>query len=140
MFTPHFATTLFLRPPSRRIHNARLGVTAHLAEQTGVVFLDLHHVQMLGSQGFLEDGQGLLKQRLGRLVAALSAIQPRQVVEAGAYVRVLGSQGLLGDGQGALKQRFGCLMAPLSVIQRRQVVEAGADVRVLGSQSLLVDG
>ncbi len=57
---------------------------------------------MVGSEGFLKDSQGALVEGLGGGVAALGAVQPGEVVEAGGDFRMLRAEGLLADRQGTL--------------------------------------
>ena len=56
-----------------------------------------------------------LVERLGLGVAALGAIQRRQVVERGADIGVVGAQRLLADGQRALVERLGLGVAALGL-------------------------
>ena len=60
----------------------------------------------------------ILIAAVGVGVLALSAVQPRQIVEAGSHVGVVGPKGLLNDGQGALVEGLGVAVTALGLVER----------------------
>jgi hypothetical protein len=96
-----------------------------------------------GPSAFSSIARARFVERFGVGIAALSTVQPGEVVELDGDVRVFRSERLLVDREGALVERFGVGIAALSTVQPGEVVKldgdvrAGGDVRMVRSERLL---
>ncbi len=95
-----------------------LGGAAERLEEGSVVLAVQRLVRMIGRQGFLDDRQGALEERLGLGQAAGGPVEHGEVVEADGQVGVLGAQRLLADRKGPLVERLGLGVAAVALMGR----------------------
>ena len=70
---------------------------------------------MIGTKGFLTDGQRSLVERLGIRIATLIMVHVPQDCSAKSQHRVIGTEGFLTDGQRSLVERLGIRIATFMV-------------------------
>src|SRR4051794_29213818 len=73
-------------------------------------------------------------QFFGLSVAALLAVELREVVENDGCGGVFGAEHLVTNGEGAAVERFGLGVAALITVERRKLVEAVGGVGVFGAE------
>ena len=85
---------------------------------------------MIGTEGFLRDGQRALVERLGLGVAALSLVEQSEVVQRPRDIGMIGTERLLVDRQRSLVERLGVGVATL--LPRRAQPDCSAIVATSG--------
>ena len=80
---------------------------------TARLFSDSRNIGMIGTEGFLTDGQRSLVERLGIRIATLVTVQRRKIVQRCRNIGMIGTEGFLTDGQRSLVERLGIRIATL---------------------------
>src|SRR3712207_7566975 len=86
------------------------------------LFRTCRDCRVLGPQDLLFNGERPLVEGLGRGIAALEIIEPRQVIQARGDIGMLGPQDLLFNGERPLVEGLSRGIAALEIIEPRQVV------------------